>query len=125
MTATLTREQRRMALNLVRMDCDDDVWGTCMTHLFGVAEVLYHAGAEIPARWGYSHRGYYCDPIAKYHPGSLPCEDAHPGESECDWPAAEYVPFLDAGELGEQMLTYAGNVLDRWAGVIKRAGRDY
>lgn len=107
MSDTLTREQKRMALDLVRLEAgDDDVWGLAMSHMFAVSEVLYHAGADLP--WSFRD-GARC-------PGPI--------ESQ-QWPDAEYVPFLDAGELGIEMLTYAGRVLDRYSRWIERAGKSY
>ena len=121
----LAREMKRIALDTARMDDWDDPWGTAMTHFFGVAEVLYHARAEIPRRWQFRHpSGDSCSPITAFLAHS-----EHGEEDPCDcrgqWPDVEYVPFLDAGPLGVAMLTYAGDVLNRYLGFVKRAGRDY
>lgn len=123
----LTREMKREALSTFRMDGGGDPWGEGMSHFFGVAEVLYHADQDLPERWQFRHgQSRYCNPIEAFvaHSNHDP-ED----EESCDcsgmWPDTEYVPFLDAGPLGVAMLTYAGNVFDRYLGFVKRAGRDY
>jgi hypothetical protein len=135
----LTREMKRQALIPVRMDDLQDPWGTGLAHWFGVAEVLYHAGVSLPGEWEFVHGMIDDDPIGDYHGGDSPCPN-HPEECkycpevlsdgflayECDCQEErEYVPFLDAGPLGVAMLTYAGNVLNRYLGFVKRAGRDY
>lgn len=94
-----------------------------MSHHFAVAEVLYHAGAEIPAHWRYVHpmgRDADCNPIAW---GVNHWDE----EGGCvhSYPETEYVPFLDAGELGIAMLQYVGNVMGRYANRVKWAGKDY
>jgi len=138
----LTREMKRQALIPARYADDwDDPWATALDHWYGIAEVLYHAGAPLPWEWRFSHGTpmFDHDPIGNYHGDGLPCP-VHPKDCawcpgvltdgstfyECDCQEErEYVPFLDAGPLGVAMLTYAGNVLNRYLGFVKRAGRDY
>ncbi len=103
----LTRDQKREALELMRMDRDGDDWGTSMAHHFGIAHALYHAGADIPGEWEYRH--------------GMGCQ-SEPDESE--WPDAEYV-FMTHSESGIAMLHYAGNVLNRYESLLERAGRSY
>ena len=107
--ATLTHDQRRAALDLVRMDDDGDPWGTCMMHWFGVAEVLYWEHGEVPAAW-------------EFHPGIVP---ANAEDEITEWPGTEYRDALRRGDLSAEQLTYVGNVLDRWSRCIRHAGRDY
>ena len=125
----LTREQKRKALEIARQDDWDDPWGTAMSHAFAISDTLYHAEADIPGQWGYRHGMFQHDPVADWHPYDQPCPLNHstdyPDECNCQYPDREYVPFLDAGEFGIELLTYAGNVLDRYCGFVKRAGKDY
>jgi hypothetical protein len=99
---------KRAALDAVRMDdYKYDPWGTCMMHWFGVANVLYSEFGEVPADW-------------EFRPGM--------GAGEIDSeesPDYQYLESLRAGELTENDLIYAGNVLSRWSNRLKRAGRDY
>lgn len=115
----LTREQKRHATAAMRLDDWSDPWGTSMSHAFGVAEVLYHADpSAVPARWKFQHgASAHCNPIEDWH--GEDCDGSH------NWPESEYVPFLDAGELGIAMLVYVGDVAARMAHFAKRAGRDY
>ncbi len=119
MEGTLTREQKRMALAEVRIDMDSDLWGTTLAHLHGIADVLYHV-ADTPDHWVYLHpSGRDCvQEMVDCH-----AETGH-NDCQCSYPDLAYVPFCD-GEIGIQMLTYAGNVLTRYAKVLKRAERDY
>ena len=120
----LTIEQRKRSLELFRMDSSDDPWGDGMRHFFAAADVLHHAGAPIPPRWQYQHGPLeFCNPIPSWHGGQTEHPNGEP--CNCSWPESEPVPFLDAGDLGIEMLTYAGNVLDRYLAFVKRAGKDY
>ena len=112
MTATLTREQRRMALQLYRDCWADGEWGITLDHWFAAAEVAYHGGAELPAWWKYEDGQHGRDYL-------LECMDP---ESGGIFPDCEYVHFLDAGELGLRMLVYAGNTLGRYLNRLERAG---
>ena len=118
----LTREMKRKSLNLFRMDDWGDPWGTGMGHMFAIADIVYHAEESTPPGWYFRHGQSNCDPIANY---AIHAAEEDHTECECIWPDTEYVPFLDAGPLGVAMLTYAGNVLNRYLGFVKRAGRDY
>lgn len=121
----LTVEQKRHAMTPARIDYgDSDEWGTTMGHWFAIAETLHHAGATLPRRWQFRHgMSTLCNPFDQYaeHDPRGECAE----DCEHEYPDVEYSPFLDAGELGIEMLTYAGNVLDRYSGWLKRAGKDY
>ena len=120
----ITREQKRMALETARLDYDDgDQWGWAMGHFFAVADTLHHMDANIPYRWHYGH-GAACrgalETLAEERANGVAPED-----SGAPWPDTEYLRFMDAGELGAAVLTYAGSVLDRYCGRLVRAGKDY
>ena len=103
---TLTLAQRTEALALARQDDWYDGWGTLMSHWFGIAEALYHAGEDIPAVWQFRHS---------------PIQDC-----VSDWPDSEYRWMLsETGQVTADQLRYAGNVLDRLARLYVRAGKDY
>ena len=127
---TLTREQRRYALRPAREEyqyTSGDEWGFALTHWHGIADALYHADADIPTEWRYRH-GACAGALATYHMECDPCPMAspnYPDDCQCTSPDREYVAYLDAGELGIEMLTYAGRVLDRYAARLERAGKDY
>lgn len=121
MPETLTRDMKRQALSLVRMDMDDDPWGTGMTHFFDIADTIHHV-REAPPAWQY--RNPWLSRVSEI----IECgnDTGHnPETCRCSWPQTEYIHFLEAGELGLDMLTYAGNVLNRYLGFVKRAGLDY
>ena len=139
-TATLTRAMKREALRPFREEwqyTSGDEWGVAMGHWFGVAEVLYHAGEDLPREWQFRDSPCDHDPIAEYHAEGKPCpvherfgpcqhETCAQYGPECECSEERgYVPFLDAGETGIAMLLYAGRVLDRLCGQLKRAGKDY
>lgn len=120
MQNTLTREHKRKALEIARLDDWGDPFGTAMLHSFAIADTIEHMGGDCPPHWQY-HHGAICK-------GVLPDVLAfQAGDESADplWPDCEYVPFMDAGEFGIELLTYAGNVLDRYLAFVKRAGRDY
>lgn len=136
----LTREMRRKALAPFRGEwqyTSRDEWGVTLGHWFGVAEVLHTANVEIPERWGYRPPLIETEGrnvIANWHADDQPCvlasgrnygtDDAPIYDCGCG-EEHYYVPFLDAGEAGIEMLRYAGNVIDRYAGWLTRAGKDY
>lgn len=130
----LSREEKRHALGPIRDEGGSDAWATTIGHWFGVTETLYHAGECLPAQWEFRHGMTNHDPISEWHGWNTPCPhtdgrnwgtDEEP-EYECQCTEERYyVPFLDAGERGIEMLRYAGNVLDRYASWLKRAGKDY
>lgn len=138
----LTREMRRRALEPFREEWQfttgNDEWGVTLGHWFGVAGTLYAAGEDTPERWQYRPPSISVRcPIEDWHPYGQKCpwhpEDCKDlccvnewGERACECTEERYyVPFLDAGETGIEMLRYAGNVLDRYASWLKRAGKDY
>jgi len=120
MNSTLTREQKKMALRpfATADDVKYDLWGTGMAHLFAIADTLYEV-AEVPSEWGFK---------PGLGSGSTVQEIIDCGEHDdcqCDWAQVQYVPFIDAGELGIEMLTYAGNVINYLVDRERAAGRDY
>lgn len=138
----LTREMRREALLPYREEWrgegfNGDHWGSSFLHQIAIANVMDAANELTPPAWEYrpaliGTADY--DVIADWHAYGEPCpltSDENFGteaEPEYDCQCSEeryYVPFLDAGETGIEMLRYAGNVLDRYASWLKRAGKDY
>ena len=141
-TATLTPEMRRMAMRPAKDEYrwnndGTDAWGFALGEWFAIAEVAYHGGADLPPEWQFRHGANNHDPIATWHPHNTPCPNAYEPnknwgtedqpvyECECDHRELEYVPFLDAGEAGIEMLIYAGRVIDRYCRWLKRKGLDY
>ena len=120
---TLTREQKRMALADFRSDDigpKGDPWGTGMSHMFAIADTLSYADS-VPHTWEY-RQGISGDHVQ----GVIDCgQETEHEDCQCDYQQIGYVPYLDAGELGLSMLTYAGNVINRYLDWVKRAGRDY
>jgi hypothetical protein len=86
----------------------DDEWGSVLSFWFAVAEVAYHAGAEIPARW-------------KFQDSPVHGRDWEPE----DYPASIVQEMYDAGEISNDDLIAFGNKLTRDAHKLKRAGKDY
>lgn len=78
-----------------------DAWGTTMGAWFDVAAELYNRGADIPAEW-------------RYRPGA--CSGA---QEVSDYWAEIFKAYSDA-----ELLKF-GRILNRYAGVLKTAGRDY
>ena len=90
--------------DLYREEADSyDLWGSALGAHFDVCEELLRQGEEIPCEWGYS-------------PGMVTGEVA---EDEASMFRLAIVDH-DADELRA-----FGNLLDRYARVLKRAGRDY
>lgn len=102
----LTREERREALDLVRMDDDGDSWGTCMLHWFGVANVLYAYTGGVPSDW-------------EYRPGLMTMD------ALTEWPDSEYAALYTGRQLTVVQLMYIGDVMMRWSSMLRHAGRDY
>lgn len=121
---TLDRELRREALALYRMDAGGNPRGDCMSHLHGIADILHHT-IGTPEAWEYRHpSGTNClQEIADCLVDQQGQDYPH-GECDCSWPDMEYATYAD-GRTGVAMLTYAGNVLSRYARVLERAGKDY
>ena len=138
MPDTLTREMKRMALRPAREADRYDKWGFALGQWFAIAEVAYHADADLPPEWQFRHGMAEHDPIGNWHPDHTPCpladeSDRYKNWGTEEWPEyechcteeREYVPFLDAGEAGIEMLIYAGRVIDRYCRRVKAAGLDY
>ena len=77
-----------------------DPWGTMMQWWFTVAEEMHSRGLPIPASW-------------QYRQGLSPQND--PTD-----PVTEVVVALSDADLAK-----LGNVLDRYASILKKAGKDY
>jgi hypothetical protein len=79
-----------------------DKWGHTMSWLFHIADELYHhRETPVPDDWG-------------FRPSPLgPSNDPDSYETEC------------VAEATDEELVRFGNVLNRYAGLLKRAGRDY
>jgi hypothetical protein len=85
-----------------------DEWGSVLSFWFAVAEVAYHAGAEIPARWEFVDspvHGDYWKPE--------------------DYPASIVQEMYDAGGVSRNDLIAFGWKLTRDAKKLKREGKDY
>lgn len=78
-----------------------DPWGSLMTAWFGLAGELWMRGEAVPVEWNYS-------------PGAA----ADPREPE------DYMYDLYKDATTEALVRF-GNVLERYARFVKRAGRDY
>jgi len=109
----LTVTEKKEAMSMVRMEYgDNDPWGTTMSHMFAIADVIYHDvlypdGENLPAAWQYMH-----SPVCG-------------GVDTNSWPDAEYSDYLVRGEMTIDQLLYAGNVLNRYASVLTKAGLAY
>jgi hypothetical protein len=125
-------------------DWQYDPWGTSMGLFFDVASVLDMsdvAGDVTPepfarwgyqrARWGYQRArwGYQRAPFTVPAIGTVAArgDDFHEGEFADDYSYAQVALAMAVrdDELSQDDLIYAGNVLDRYTSLLRRAGRDY
>ena len=115
MTARKTLER----LGFDTSECDPrigDPWGFAMGALFDLAHAIEHYGRDYPPQaWGFGD-GMGCD-------GLLPSRDAaRTGEDR----QARYVAaYIARHPEREREVVRAGNVLDRYIGILDRAGRSY
>lgn len=125
--ATLTREQKKMALTpfATADDVKHDPFGVGMAHLFAIADTLSHVDS-VPGEWEYRQGmgGDHVQDVIDCGARKNPQGWAH-FDCDCEYAQIEYVSWLDAGELGIEMLTYAGNVINYVVDREQRAGRDY
>jgi len=83
-----------------RLHSDGDPWGTTMAFWFAVAGEMYVRGIPIPDAW-------------RYRPSPLGAKDPDAFETEiCE-------------QAGDETLAAFGALLNRYAGFLKRAGKDY
>jgi len=88
-------------LNEFRTAQSGDVWGDTMHWWFTIADELYFREGQTPAHW-------------QFRPSPLgPSNDPE-----------DYATNV-ARETGAEALLFAGNVLTRYAQMLKRAGMDY
>jgi len=91
-----------------------DAWGSAMGAHFSIADVLYVAGEDIPAAWGYRQPNT-----------TQAVHDAMYDENNGDWLAADLRESLMTGLVTADDLRHAGDVLSRYTDMLKAAGRDY
>ena len=93
-----------------------DAWGASMGALFDIAHALEHYGREgVPSHWD------YCG--SPFCTGLLPSSDARKtGE---DQTARGIAAYIARHPEREREIVRAGNVLDRYIGILDRAGRSY
>lgn len=101
-------------------DRKHDPWGACLGALGPICDVLYVECGHIPPSAGYRPGGI--PPGAGLDRSRLDTYDPITGENSY---TAEIYRALDAGELGVTDLEDAACVLDRYADLVKAAGRDY
>lgn len=112
-------------------DWDHDPWGTSMGLFFDVASVLDMSDVEgdvTPepfARWQYGRPTFWGMPSIEEV--AARGDDFNEGEFADDYSYAQIslAMALRDGELTQADLVYAGDVLDRYSNLVKRAGRDY
>lgn len=115
-----------------------DPWGSTMGMFFDVAEVLhmtsevvmesdgYHDHAlEALARWDYRPSPYVSVPDVE--DVASRAEHFSEGEFADDYSygVIQLASAIHSGDLTQSDLIYAGNVLDRYSEVLRRAGKDY
>ena len=96
-------------------DWSHDPWGAALALHFAICDVLTAAGGadDALAEWGY-HRGAAAPETLTEIAGGVE-----------DYAAAALAESLIAGALTVADLVRAGNVLQRYETLAKRAGRDY
>jgi hypothetical protein len=108
-----------------------DKWGSAMALFFGVAAVLDMTDIEgdvTPgpfARWEYNRAPYTSVPSVEIVAARV--EDFSEGEFADDFSYAEIAlaAAYVAGEVTQDDLIYAGDVLDRYTAQLRLAGADY
>lgn len=95
-------------LAMVQQGSDGDSWGEAMGTFFAVADVIWHRTAEtIPSEWGYRHSPV-CDEV-----------------DDESWPHSEIASMHADGDVSDEQLVSAGNVLSRYADLLEAAGQSY
>lgn len=111
-------------------DWDYDPWGTSMGLFFDIASILDMtdvAGDVTPepfARWQYRRAPFAIPAIETV---AARAENFSEGEFSDDYSFAqiELAAAYVAGDLSQDDLIYAGDVLDRYTELLRRNGRDY
>ena len=88
---------------------DGDPWGTVISWAFGVAEVLYARGDEVPSELG-------------YNPSPFVAIDTEASE---EYPDSEVWQMLYEGDTTVEDLQFAGRCLARYLDWLRAAGLDY
>jgi hypothetical protein len=109
----ITREQKRDALNLVRMDGWSDPWGTANAHMFGACTALYVNRLPIPDGWRF-------DPGPR--PGPKYTPERYAADMADSWPDSEYLTGYSEGWYTPEQLRYIGAAMLRMIHRIQRAG---
>ena len=104
----LTQGYKDLRGEFTLMFGDGDEWGTTLSFWFAVAEVAYHAGTVLPSHWEFRDSPVHED-------------DWRPE----DYPGSIVQEMYDAGEVTEADLISFGNVVTRYANLLKMAGKDY
>ena len=86
-----------------------DAWGEAMSWWFAIAELLYHAGETLPDEWQFR------DSPMHAADGWMP--EGYTEETLCE--------LLDEGYCTLDDIKTFGEVINRWAGLLKAAGLDY
>lgn len=111
-------------------DWEHDPWGTSMGLFFDVASVLDMSDIEgdvTPgpfARWQY---GRGASTVPSIETVAARGDDFNEGEFADDYSYAQISLAMAVrdGELTQTDLIYAGDVLDRYTALVRRAGQDY
>ena len=88
-----------------------DPFGASMGTLWDIAHALEHAGEDMPWQWRYRD--------------SMNCPGLEPHESGENDTAIMLTEMVAGGALTWSGLRDAGNVLDRYIGILTAQGRDY
>lgn len=98
----------KAAKSIMALDSgDSDLWGWAMSHWFGIAGTLQrHEPEAIPSAW-------------HYRPG-IGVEEEVTEYPDCEWEDG----FI-FGDFTAADLVHAGNVLSRYADLLKLKGLDY
>jgi hypothetical protein len=105
----------RPYLDQTMWDISHDPWGSCLSALGPILDVLYVRGGDIPASAGYR-------PATALHGEADLVYDEVTGENDL---AAELLRLLDNGQVDIADLEHASRVLDRYADLVRLAGQDY
>lgn len=108
----------------------EDPWGSTIEWLFAVMETLYHAGGDMPAHWEFHDSPMHVDGPED---GKLTVPAYESSHSE-GFPVAWWedamadsmiAMMFDHGDITCDDLIAWGNVLNKYAGLLKSYGKDY
>jgi hypothetical protein len=110
----------RDTLTNIGVDTSDityDPWGTAMSALWDISHAIEHYGAlgEVPAAWGFVD-SWICSGLLSSKAARQTGEDQTARSI-----AAAILRHPDT----ERAVVRAGNILDRYIGIMDRAGRSY